>query len=61
MGAINEALFIANSDGLFENDIASVHEGSNTLRVNLKHTFARATQQEGERPSPRDMAWGLLY
>ncbi|KAF8594318.1 hypothetical protein BDV93DRAFT_565565 [Ceratobasidium sp. AG-I] len=44
MSAINEAMAIATSDGLYDNNIAAVRDDTNSLQLNLKHTFALDSQ-----------------
>ncbi|KAG8736151.1 hypothetical protein FRC10_009648 [Ceratobasidium sp. 414] len=41
---INEAMSIATSDGLFEHDVATIHEQTNHLRLDLSHSFALGNQ-----------------
>lgn len=48
LSAINEAVAIAASDGLYDNDVAVIQENTNRLRLHLKHTFALGAQDDGE-------------
>ncbi|KAG9084018.1 hypothetical protein FRC06_004270, partial [Ceratobasidium sp. 370] len=46
--AVNEAMHIVTSDGLFEHDLATIDERTNRLQLDLSHTFALESQAKGK-------------
>ncbi|KAG9088965.1 hypothetical protein FS749_001721, partial [Ceratobasidium sp. UAMH 11750] len=51
MAGLHEAMSMATTDGLYERDIASIDEATNTLQLDLRATFALETQGKLDAPS----------